>query len=55
MAAENNHRDIAELLIRFGANVNLKDPRVSTPSIPISGISPSNYNNYYMIYLIFYE
>ena len=48
VSAENNNREVAELLIRHGANVNSKD-YVSIPSIPISDISPSHYNNYYSI------
>ena len=54
MSARNNHREVSELLISHGADVNSKD-NVSSPSIPISDISPSHYNNYYIIYLIFYE
>ena len=46
--------EVAELLISHGADVNSGDD-VSTPPIPISGISPSHNNNYYVIYLIFYE
>ena len=54
MSARNNNREVAELLISHGANVNIKDD-VSTPPIPISDISPSHYNNYFIIYLIFYK
>ena len=54
MSAKNNNREVAELLISHGADVNSKGD-VSTPPIPISDISPSHYNNYYIIYLIIYE
>ena len=52
--AQLNNREVAELLIRHGVDVNSKDNVSSTP-IPVSEISPSHYNNYYIIYLIFYE
>ena len=48
MSAGNNKREVAELLIRHGADANSKD-NVSTPPIPISDISPSHYNNYYTL------
>ena len=54
MSAWNNNIDVSELLIRHGADVNSKD-EVSTPLIPISDISPSHYNNYYIICQIPYE
>ena len=54
MSAKTNSRELSELLIRHGADLNSKD-YVSIPSIPISDISPSHYNNYYIIYLIFYD
>ena len=54
LSAGNNSREVAELLIRHGADVDSKD-KVITSSIPISDISPSHYNNGYIIYLIFYE
>ena len=54
MSARNNHREVAGLLIRYGVDVNIKD-KVSTPPIPISNISPSHYNNYYIICLIFHD
>ena len=47
-SARNNNREVVELLIRHGADVNSKN-RVSTPPIPISDISPSHN----IIYLIF--
>ena len=53
-ATANLKREVAELLIRHGADVNSKD-NVSSPLIPISDISQSHYNNYFIIYLIFYE
>ena len=37
-SAANNNREVSELLIRHGADVNSKD-NVSTPPIPISYIS----------------
>ena len=48
-SASQNNIEVAELLIRHGANVNSKD-YVSTPPIPISDVSPSHYNYYYIIY-----
>ena len=54
MSARNNESEVVGLLIRHGADVNSKN-EVSTPPFPISDISPSHYNNYYIIYLIFYE
>ena len=52
MSARTNSREVSELLIRHGADVDIKD-KVSTSPIPISDIPPSHYNYGYIIYLIF--
>ena len=48
-SARNNNREVSELLIRHRANVNKCKDKVSTSPIPISDISPSHYNNYYIL------
>ena len=52
--AQLNNREVAELLIRHGVDVNSKDNVSSTP-IPVSDVSLSHNNNNYIIYLILYE